>query len=269
MTSSKPAVSDRRIRATLKATRESQELSFDAASAALGWNVAKLIRIERGVRPPTERELRQLLRLYRLKNSEFRSLVRSSELEPSKTWNIHGESFDHASRQYFELECRASGIRQYEPTLVPGLLQTPDYTREILSEIYMFSKTLVRQHVEARLERQSIFDQDEPPIMRFLVDEAVILRLDVSRVGRRQLGVLKMLEQRPRVSLGVIPLGVPSYRGLRGPFIHLEFGDNPDDALYLESVRGDESRTYPDDPQLATRYLRDFLDLESAAQRLS
>src|SRR3954469_13507530 len=62
-----------------------------------------------------------------------------------------------------------AGLLQTEPAnTLPGLLQTEDYARALLAE--------GESAVVARMERQAILQGDNPPMLRCVLDEAVLLR---------------------------------------------------------------------------------------------
>lgn len=71
--------------------------------------------------------------------------------------------------EFPDLERRASMIRGFESTLIPGLLQTEDYARIML-------QLDGDEAVAARLARQAVLDRDKPPVVRFVIEEWVIRR---------------------------------------------------------------------------------------------
>ena len=75
-----------------------------------------------------------------------------------------------------EIEERATEIRWWEPLLVPGLLQTPEYARAVLASWRRDNGDDIEAKVTARIERQAILDRDNPPELRALLDESVLYR---------------------------------------------------------------------------------------------
>ena len=97
--------------------------------------------------------------------------------------------------------------------------------------------------VEIRMRRQEQLDRDDPPLLFFILDEAVVRRLIGGRdVMRRQIHYLIETAAKPNVTIEVVPFSAGTHPGLRGPFVIVEFPDpGDDDVLYLET-RGDMIR---------------------------
>jgi len=64
-------------------------------------------------------------------------------------------------REDFEVE--ASMIRSYECMVIPGLLQTPEYSKAVFLGAGAYSKSEVQRHVDARMQRQHILGRHKPP----------------------------------------------------------------------------------------------------------
>src|SRR6266851_6709696 len=79
-------------------------------------------------------------------------------------------------RPFVQHEAEAPALRWFEQTLVPGLLQTPEYARAVLSTRVGASEDEIDQLVAARMERQAILDRDDPPLLWVVIDEGVLRR---------------------------------------------------------------------------------------------
>jgi hypothetical protein len=90
------------------------------------------------------------------------------------------------------------------------------------------------------MRRQEQLDRDDPPLLFFILDEAVVRRLMGGRdIMRRQIRHLVETAARPNVTIEIVPFSAGTHPGLRGPFVIVEFPDpGDDDVLYLEA-RGD------------------------------
>ena len=113
--------------------------------------------------------------------------------------------------------------------LVPGLLQTEDYARALFQARFGMTAEEVEEKVAARLKRQEILDQEQPPALWMIVDEAVVRRpIGGHEVMREQVGRLIEASRRPHVSIQVISSAVGAHRGLStGAFIIADFVDAP------------------------------------------
>jgi len=76
-----------------------------------------------------------------------------------------------------ELEKEACKIHEWELRIVPGLLQTPEYARALMRVVRpRDSDDKIEADVTARMARQEIFSQDEPPMAWFVLDESIMHR---------------------------------------------------------------------------------------------
>ncbi|MER7334477.1 MULTISPECIES: helix-turn-helix transcriptional regulator [unclassified Micromonospora] len=79
-------------------------------------------------------------------------------------------------RPWQEIEREAVSLRSYESVVLPGLLRTEAYARAVLTGGGLFPRGDVERHLAARLARQGILRQDEPPQFTAVVDEAALRR---------------------------------------------------------------------------------------------
>ncbi|MGQ0774990.1 MAG: DUF5753 domain-containing protein [Pseudonocardiales bacterium] len=83
----------------------------------------------------------------------------------------------HRQRGYAELEAGVVELREYQQSVIPGLLQTPDYTRtRVLSELPIYGRLDVEAEVAARQARQALLTTEDPPRYQAIIDEAVLRR---------------------------------------------------------------------------------------------
>ncbi|HEY7486803.1 MAG TPA: DUF5753 domain-containing protein [Streptosporangiaceae bacterium] len=135
-------------------------------------------------------------------------------------------------KAFTEYEARAISIKIYEALLIPGLLQTPEYTRALLESGHMVDD--VDAAVEIRMERQQILTRPKPPQLWILLNESVLDQpvggLDVMRA---QLTRLLEASRLRNVVLRVIPRSVGAHIGLDGPFMILTGAREK--AAYMEA----------------------------------
>jgi hypothetical protein len=156
-------------------------------------------------------------------------------------------------------------IRQYDPLLIPGLLQTEEYGRAILQHTYGVGPDDVGRLWSVRQHRQELHDRDDPPDMLFVIDEATVAR-QVGRSGKtmlRQLERLREYADETHVTLQVLLFTAGEHPGMAGPFALLEFADaDLDDLVHLESV---DQATIKDDSEQIARYLDRYQRMEELA----
>lgn len=260
-----PAAMRRRLRVELRRLRTAAGLTQKDVADALEWSPSKIIRIESGQVGITVTDLRALVGHYGLHDGEqlaaLTELARGSKRQPFVEYR---DVLSAETVKFFGYEASASRISQAQPTLVPGHLQTEEYTRALLKG-YGRSEGAIDRLIDSRRERQEVLDRDPAPELRFILDEA-ILRRHVGGVGvmRNQLDRMLELSKRSNIDIQVIPFEVGAYEALRGPFVLLEFPEASDsDVVYLEYSRGPS--TFTDDPGVAADYQERFLVLEDLA----
>jgi hypothetical protein len=225
---------------TLRRLRENANVDRETAGNAIRASVAKISRMELGRVGFKIRDVADLLTLYGVRDpvrrEEFLDLARRAN-EPG-WWHRYSDLLATWFETYLGLEQAASVIRTFELQFVPGLLQTPDYARAVTRLGYTRAEEVERR-VELRMHRQELLEQPGAPTLWAVVDESA-LRRSVSNdpgVLRAQLDHLLAMNERPNVSLQIVPLSVGGHAAAGGSFTILRFAQ-PDlpDVVYLEQL---------------------------------
>jgi len=248
-----PVVQRRRLRAELRAARQAAGLTQEQVAEAMGWSLSKIIRIEAGSVAISTSDLKALLRHYQIvdpgRTDELVALARAAR--ERSWWSQYQGVAPAGLPQLIGYEAASSITRNFEPLLVPGLLQTEEYAHVIIRKFAEGAAVeRVNTLVEIRMRRQELLDQADPPLLFFIIDEAVVRRhIGGKAVMRRQIHRLAELAARPNVTIEVVPFSAGAHPGLKGPFVAIEFPDPADDdVLYLESAQGDLiSRDVPEE----------------------
>ena len=219
----------------------------------MDWSLSKIIRIEAGSVGISTNDLKALLRHYKIvdpaQTAELIALGRAAR--ERAWWSMYRDVAPTGLLQLIGYETAAVIGRAFEPLLVPGLLQTEEYARVVVRGLgERLPPERVDSLVEVRMRRQELLDRADPPLLFFILDEAVVRRLVGGKsVMRRQVARLIEMAERPNVTIEVVPFSAGIHPGLKGSFAILEFPDpGDDDVLYLESARGDLiSRDVPDE----------------------
>jgi len=260
-----PAAMRRRLRVELRRLRAHASLTQRDVAESLDWSPSKVIRIENGQVGVSVTDLRALAELYNLTDStvllELTTMAKNSKRQP---FSDYRDVLSAETIRYFGYEASSSLIRQVNPLLVPGLVQTEEYTRGLL-KAWLKSDRDIDRIVESRRERQELLEQTDAPKIFMILDEAVLHRAVGGRaVMRRQLDHLLDMNSRPAISIQVLPFTIGAHEGMKGPFVHLEFPDISDpDVVLLENER--TTTSFIDDPAVTGPYQVDFYRLEDAA----
>jgi transcriptional regulator with XRE-family HTH domain len=239
------SVGGRRLAAELRRLREHAGLTGEEASERLGWSGSKLSRIELHRIGVKQADLRKLLAIYGVDEShrdELLALARESKQRglPQKA----AASFPVATYAFAEAE--AESVWNWEPQVIPGLLQTPEYARA-LRELWhrMFPSPLaeIDRWVEVRLLRQQVLKRDPPLQLSVVMDESVLRRrFGDEAVMRQQLEHLLDVAELPNVEVQVCPLDRDRTSLPIGAFSYMQFPQVHDvplhDIVSIENLEG-------------------------------
>jgi transcriptional regulator with XRE-family HTH domain len=257
-----PEVLRRRLRIALRQAREDLGLTQKQAASDLYWSVSKIIRIEQGVVPVTPTDVRALLTRYKVTDEQrVEDLINLALGSKKQPWDDYKSVYSSAALTLFGNESAAKYISKYEPTYVPGLLQTPEYAKALLKGLGN-SNDEVELKVNARLERQELLVHEPRPTLDYIIGEgAISVAVGSSDIMLQQFERIKEIGARPGVSIHILPFSAGAHRRMADAFTILEFGDELDDLLYLENA-GRETTTR-EEQELIAEYRKDFLDLEA------
>ncbi|MFC4019377.1 DUF5753 domain-containing protein [Micromonospora sp. GCM10011542] len=124
-------------------------------------------------------------------------------------------------RPWLDAERAAQQLRCFQPTLIPGLLQTENYARAVLRGDEMLSEESVGRLLAGRMDRQAIFTQSDPPQFVAVIDEMVLRRTgeEIRGLMAEQITHLISCAEQPCVSVHIVPAEVGLHVGLSGPFV--------------------------------------------------
>jgi transcriptional regulator with XRE-family HTH domain len=238
-----PTLRGRRLAVELMRRREASGLSREEAARRLEWSTSTIFRIETGRSRPQPGNVRVLLDLYGVTGSERDGLIQlAREARQPGWWHSFRDVLPNPYEVYIGLEGGAASIRNFEPVVVPGLLQTADYARATFKGgPRELERDEIERRVEVRLARQQILTRDDRPRLWAVIDEAVIHRLvGDPAVMRAQLGHLIETAEQGKTTVQVVPFRAGAHAGTTGPFVILDFPEPTDPAVvYVETLAGD------------------------------
>ena len=270
-------VQRRRLRGELRRARKEANLTQRDVAEAMDWSLSKLVRIENGSVGISTTDLRILLQHYGIVDAaKVERLVQMARAgkEQQGWWTAYRESTSPQYTSFLGYENSAAVIEQFEPMLVPGLLQNEDYARAILQELAgSASKERIDEWVELRMRRQEeLYERSSPPEMTFVLSEAVLRPwVGGPEVMRRQLRRLLEEAAKDYLTLEIVPFRAGAHPGMKGPFVLLQFEGAEEDVLFQENIRGDmisrEEQAEIDDYRDAFARLRELAQ-KGAANKL-
>ena len=249
----------------LRQLRRERKLTAVAVANQLDWQPSRLSRMETGQQGIQVEDVAALLVVYGVTGEERRRLLGMVErARDTGWWEVLGK-LPAESRTLIRLEAEATSIVNWQPLLVPGLLQTPDYSRAVMKGCGV-PEADAQARVAARLGRQAILTRADPPELTVLLDEMVLRRvLGGPRVMARQLRHLIEAAEPPTVTLRVVPFAAGAHTGLDGPIVLLGFARNRP-VLHLEHKM---SGLFVDEPDQVAMFRREADRLAEAALSLA
>ena len=257
-----PLMLRRLLRTELFNARTDKKLTQQQVAEAMDWSLSKMNRIEQAKTGISINDLRMLLRLYDVTDEgETERLVGMARQAKQSPWWPRRFS-EVASKELLDLidyEFAASGIRQFETSFVPGILQTEDYASAVLHVFHGEDSApeRVAALVDLRTRRRDLLSGGNAPKFSFLLDESVIKRLVGSpSVMREQLESLVKVAELPNVMLQIVPFSAGLHPGMKGPFEVVEFDDMPgENIVFIDRPGGS---LISDDPKTTESYLKDY-----------
>ncbi|MGW6521708.1 helix-turn-helix domain-containing protein [Streptomyces sp. NPDC054962] len=266
--SARPEVAARLLGEALRQARKERNLPLRDVAPVIRGSVSKLSRLERGESPPKDRDVRDLMAHYRLAGAyvhEIEGLLQQAK--DSAWWQQYSDVTPNWLKRLIGLEADATRIYCYENHVVPGLLQTTDYTRALVSNgLPAASREEVERRVRLRLERQRMVRSAHRPDIVAMLDEGILQRpVGGPAVMCRQLDHLIQMSDQGRINIRIVPFdrsasAAPSY-----PITHLTFGDGgPSELIYVELI---DSAMYLNRPAEIEQYRLVLLNLAKASAR--
>ncbi|MDG9726217.1 MULTISPECIES: helix-turn-helix domain-containing protein [unclassified Streptomyces] len=239
-----PVVRRRKLGAELRALRTSAGITSGEAARLVGWHQSKVSRIETGTSGARPADVRLLLDAYGVADDQLRELLvtlAGSDDAGGRNhwWHAYRGVLPPTYRDFISLESQASAMRTLETTVVPGLLQTPEYARAVTrAAVDGLPEERLDTLVEVRLARQDVLRALPPLRLSAVLDESVLRReVGGSGVMARQLARLVEAARLPHVRLQVLPFAAGAHIGVTGPFVIFSFSSTSDlDVVVLDHL---------------------------------
>ncbi|WP_030749904.1 helix-turn-helix transcriptional regulator [Streptomyces sp. NRRL S-31] len=145
-------------------------------------------------------------------------------------------------------EQEAVGILSYQSLVIPGLLQTRDYCRAVFDYRYpALGSETAEQWVNARMERQLIWQRERPPVGHFVLEESILQRqVGGPQVMQEQIRQILEYTKPVHMSFQIMPKNLTPHACLDGPMVLLETPEY-ERLVYLEVQRSSFLVTDPDE----------------------
>lgn len=204
-----------RLAEHLRQGREHAGFHQGAAATKLRWSESKLQRIETGIVGISPTDTKALLELYGIRDQETvsRLMTLAQEARRRDRFTPFRKFLSPEYQTLLSYEQSAADVVVVNAFLIPGLLQTPEYARALLSVKHSGDK--LEGLVKARAARQQILDQPDGPRFVFVVEEGALRRhVGGSQVMFKQLVHLRRMADRSNLRLHITPFTARAHLGL-------------------------------------------------------
>jgi transcriptional regulator with XRE-family HTH domain len=212
----------------VKHARTAKGLSQDQVGEAIHYSGSLIGMIETGKRIPTPDVAARLDELLEM-DGLIVKLVDEARRDRAPSWLL----------PWLDAERQATRLRTYQPSLIPGLLQTEAYARAVLTVGGLYPADRVDRLVAARLDRQAVLTKDNPLQYFVVLDEATLRRVTGDHmIQREQLVKLVEMASLPNIRIHVIPNEVGLHTGLDGGFVLASLEDGTELAHLDTTLQG-------------------------------
>ena len=261
-----PVLPRKRLGNALRSLRERNGYTLDHVASRLLVSVSKLSRLEKAQGLPQLRDVRDLVSFYELDETEGERLMRwAREGRRKGWWTSYDDVLQPEEHAFIGYENEATTTLQYAIPIVPGLLQTESYCREVISHWNpQFSESELGRRVQIRLTRQQNLTSRElarPLELRAVLHESCLMQsVGSADALREQLETLVTFSKLDNVDIRILLMSADPHTAIASMFQHFSFGDEIDrDIVFIESATGIQ---YVEDELMVRRFERWHTELE-------
>ncbi|MPZ80009.1 MAG: helix-turn-helix domain-containing protein [Actinophytocola sp.] len=232
---------------TLRQLREQHGWTIEEVVARLTkiggkWSTSKLSRIETRQQGVKSFDVERLLDAYEVTDANTREWLMGLSARAGERgyWLAIRKDLPVDFQQLLHVEATLLAVRQLETLVVPGLLQTPDYTRALVNGVNPGLDFEVAEcRVLARMARQRVLNRPKPLRYHVILEESVLTRpVGTPSVLRGQLAKLVDAAESEHITLQVLPTSIGVTPAVQGPFSILTLPEPIPDFGYAESPGG-------------------------------
>ncbi|MFI5587214.1 helix-turn-helix domain-containing protein [Amycolatopsis sp. NPDC051758] len=220
----------------LKALREDRDMDRETVAHAMGWDLSKLSRVDNGQATLKVAEVDKLLDLFSADEAtaaELREIGQQARKRGS-----YGK-VPEWSRPFLGLEQDAAKLEIFQGELIPGLFQTEEYARRLISRSPVVAAADVEKVVEARMRRRSLLHRENPPRVHLVLGEAALHIMTGGRqVMTEQVKYLQELADLDHVTMQIFPFSAGEHAslGVGFTFLTLDLGGTATHWVNLEDL---------------------------------
>ncbi len=226
----------RALGSALRQAREEKQLVLRELGLAINRDIGVISRWETGERSPKPEQVAQILTTLGVNGERYDEIMTLAYGTNEPQWVA--TTLPEQKQQmvaYLDWEQNAARIIAVAPLLVPGILQTRDYIRGIMTSPGVPTGEIA-ERITARLDRREVITRHNPAELLVLLGRAALNQ----GIGGRQamIGQLEYLLQmaaRPNIEIRIIPDDRGWHPGLEGAFSVIESRRTRDSIAFVET----------------------------------
>jgi transcriptional regulator with XRE-family HTH domain len=226
-----PVVAGWELALRLRQRREELGLEVKAITDQMGFTRNYWSAVENERKLLSEESLTKIIDLFQFDKADGQELLGLRAAAREHSWPTdYAQLFDSRVQRLHGIEDGADSVRVFESLLVPGLLQTPEYTRAIMTPAVTIPQVEVDQRTEVRQRRQEHVTGETPLRLTAVISEAVLRQQTGGpAVLRQQLThLVDMTDAHPdTIAIRVVPFTAKSCGLLGSATINIFDFDNP------------------------------------------
>jgi transcriptional regulator with XRE-family HTH domain len=265
-----PTIRKRLVGSQLRRLREDAGISVEAAASKMGIGHSSLRRQESGHTFVSVADARAFVEIYQVADEtvvkRLMDLVRHSRQRG--WWSAYGHNLIPTVIDLADIEDLAVEIKTFQPIVIPGLFQTPEYTEAVVSISRLMEAPdrpkPVSDLIALRERRKLILERDQPPRVWAIIGEAAILtQVGNADVMHAQLQHLLSLSRRSNVNMQVLPFSAGAHLGMGGSFLVMSVDATVEGSVTLIESSG--ASAFIDDPEEVESSVLRFTHLQTQA----
>ncbi len=206
---------EQKLAGMLRRFRRERGLTGSELALSLGVSQGTISKMESGQLDPDLDFLSKFIQTLRVKQSDAAAMMRLAGVVPGGATAdrvlqylpvdfLHADFSRRRQETIAQAEARSKNIRVFNPLLIPGLLQTENYTRHVMATGGVRGRLSIDRAVRARLRRQRLLRIDEKRFT-FLTSEAALLtKVGPVNVLAEQFRHLQSLSRSSQMKLGLV-----------------------------------------------------------------
>lgn len=266
-----PFVRRLRLAAELIGLRRQHGYSAHQLADRIGITRSSLSRLENGHVSPDLGVVMKILDLFQVEQQRWEQIIGiARDAQARGWWTRHADQMGVRQALHADLEAGAAAIREYQLTLLPGLLQTPAYVE---ARLHADPETHTSPHdpthaLQARETRQRLVLRDDGPAYDVILDEIAVRRHAVpAHVAGTQLDhIIELGHEQTNVTIQVLPVSAMIAKIPRSAFVVYGYHDADDPVVTtVDTITKDHVLTDVNHPEQVSRYLALYEHLQQAA----